>query len=1008
MGFMSKLKGKPKKPHCIKCGLHLQCKNPRIKPSGLGKKNILIINNFLSLEDDEYRTHMNSEESSYFENILSNAGVNLHNDCWRMSLTACLPYVGGVSRTPNKKEIDCCFPNIQGVIKKLKPQKIVLLGKEVCEKFYKKRTSQSVTITKARGTRFYDSDYDCWVYPIQHPSEILYFSRDEIGQNFYQRDINYIVNSSSDFPHIPKIEEIKKLVKLITNFDSVVSFLRKLLKEKPYMAFDYETTGIKPYLKGHKIVSIGVATSAGEYVAFPFQHKIYTEEQQNKLTRLWGKILADSQIRGIVHNLNFEYAWSTILGGAEPKGIVNDTRTTAHVLDNRRGITPLKFQLFKRYGIGDYDKLSKKYISAPEGKIFNRMEEMPVQDLLLYNAIDALGTLWLYNDQKKELVRNQKKALNFFFQGQLALAQVHLNGMKMNTKYYEEQMKLNRAECDSIMKELLNSKEATLYKKVTGETISITSLDDLKILFYDDRCLGLSPTKVTDKGNASLDAEALSKVGTPFANKILKYRKIEKLGNTYLRNMIKETADDYMHPFFNLHIPVSYRSSSSGINFQNLPKRDAKSMNCIRSGIVPDDDYLLGEADFSGAEVTVSGVTHLDENFLNYLRDKSTDMHRDNACDLFKFSPEELNDPHFTPEQKKLAKKIRFYAKNMWTFAQFYGDWYGSCAPNLWENVVEVGLKTPQEITVKEHLSNHGISTYSEFESHCAHVEDKMWNERFPEYTQWKKDIVKSFLKNGFIETEFGFLLTMLMDKKQCQNLIIQGCLQEGSLVHTDKGHFPIEELEGELCNVWTGFRFAEAVGVCRGEWELADIELENGAIIKCDTRHQLKNEINKWVNFKDLKIGGYVALPATLYIKNPKTTEKEVYRYSKIKSITITGEKGKTYTMSVMDNLHQFCADGVVQKNTSFHLLLYTLIRVHKELKRRKMKTKVIGQIHDSLIAHIYGPEFKEYRRIVQAVIKSLPKKFPWLIIPIEIELEISKLGKCGGNFANMYEVPV
>ncbi len=71
-------------------------------------------------------------------------------------------------------------------------------------------------------------------------------------------------------------------------------------------------------------------------------------------------------------------------------------------------------------------------------------------------------------------------------------------------------------------------------------------------------------------------------------------------------------------------------------------------------------------------------------------------------------------------------------------------------------------------------------------------------------------------------------------------------------------------------------------------------------------------------------------------------------------------------------------------------------------------MKTKVIGQIHDSLIAHIYGPEFKEYRRIVQTVIKSLPKKFPWLIIPIEIELEISKLGKCGGNFANMYEVPV
>jgi len=129
---------------------------------------------------------------------------------------------------------------------------------------------------------------------------------------------------------------------------------------------------------------------------------------------------------------------------------------------------------------------------------------------------------------------------------------------------------------------------------------------------------------------------------------------------------------------------------------------------------------------------------------------------------------------------------IRFYGKNNWTFAQFYGDWFGSCAPNLWANVVEAGLKLPTGITVREHLESKGIyelgtmekwePTQGSFLEHCKEVEDQMWNVRFPVYTQWKKDIVE-FIKNmDLLKISLVFVSKGTWIKKQCANFPIQSC----------------------------------------------------------------------------------------------------------------------------------------------------------------------------------------------------------------------------------------
>ncbi len=58
---------------------------------------------------------------------------------------------------------------------------------------------------------------------------------------------------------------------------------------------------------------------------------------------------------------------------------------------------------------------------------------------------------------------------------------------------------------------------------------------------------------------------------------------------------------------------------------------------------------------------------------------------------------------------------------------------------------------------------------------HCKTAEQIMWEERFPVYTQWKKDVNDLYIREGYVETHLGFRFTGLMDRKQTANFPVQG-----------------------------------------------------------------------------------------------------------------------------------------------------------------------------------------------------------------------------------------
>lgn len=90
--------------------------------------------------------------------------------------------------------------------------------------------------------------------------------------------------------------------------------------------------------------------------------------------------------------------------------------------------------------------------------------------------------------------------------------------------------------------------------------------------------------------------------------------------------------------------------------------------------------------------------------------------------------------------------------------------------------------------------------------------------------------------------------------------------------------------------------------------------------------------------------------------------------------------------------------------QGSAFHCLLWSLCRVNKLLRKYKMKSMIVGQIHDSMVGDVRIDELKDYMEIVEQVTTvDVLKAFRWLIIPLEIEYEICPPG---GNWFEKQEI--
>ena len=107
-----------------------------------------------------------------------------------------------------------------------------------------------------------------------------------------------------------------------------------------------------------------------------------------------------------------------------------------------------------------------------------------------------------------------------------------------------------------------------------------------------------------------------------------------------------------------------------------------------------------------------------------------------------------------------------------------------------------------------------------------------------------------------------------------------------------------------------------------------------------------------------------------------------------------------KYFKKGYLNTLTGFTVQGMMSKNginnypiqgPAFHCLLKTFIETDRRIIAKKMKSKLIGQIHDELVFDACPDEKDELLDMVRRVACIwLKKQWPWIIIPLEVEANV------------------
>jgi DNA polymerase-1 len=460
--------------------------------------------------------------------------------------------------------------------------------------------------------------------------------------------------------------------------------------------------------------------------------------------------------------------------------------------------------LHVQFGIIDYDSEVSSFLktSGEHANQINRLEEYMQsergeKEVLKYCALDSIYEYRLAMWQRKHMAGTQgltevspinsdfPNAYHLLHNGVLALGKAERQGIRVDVEYCERMVHRLEKKVERLEKKIFSSNFYKRWQHVSKGKVNLNSGDQLAYYLYNVK--KLTPAKFTDSGKGSTDEEALKMLKIPELNWMIERSKLLKSKDTYLGGFLKEQVNGVLHPFFNLHLAKTYRSSSQNPNFQNIPKRDKKTMQLIRKALFPRPGHQLLEMDYSGIEVAIAACYHKDPTMIEYIENPDNDMHGDMAAQIFLVDDFDKHDPEHS--------FLRKATKNGFVFPQFYGDYFKNNAESLcgdWLGLPQGKWKKGMGMEfagghISDHLIAKGIKEFGTikrngnktiitgFLKHIRDIEEDFWTKRFPVYAKWKEKHYERYLENGYTSLYTGFVNKGIMGKNDAINYPIQG-----------------------------------------------------------------------------------------------------------------------------------------------------------------------------------------------------------------------------------------
>ena len=702
----------------MKCACHEQVDtliNPRMQPQGKFEKEILVIGRTVQQQEDATGRLFLSSSGHIVRNSLKKAGLDVatgsniqkqtdvdvmfHN--WRRC---------GFDFGVEESNLKPCTSYMNRLITAIQPKVIVAIGQEVFEKLMPMTYKiDRATCKLMRGIAIPSYKHNCWVVPVLDSEALM---MDERHQDFmfaqFDRDIKNAVEHS-EIP-LPKKPEPKEIVALDTaeEIEEILAS-EEFSHEDYWVSFDFESTHYDAR-KGD-LLTVALASSGCDAVyTFPFR-RLETEEEQERVKCAFRDWLC-SDCAKIVTEINMEFLWSWAKFGVIPKNIHRATEIMTHIADQRRGTNSLDWRALADFGVYYKDIVDRKNMAAEE-----------LDKVLYYNGLDAYYTLQLaLLYEKKIKAQGQEKALDLLTKASYIYCKASVNGIKLDETVLDQVGQGFEKRKNEIVDELkefpcvqewdkavhithslpISSIKPTFEgeiipsaRKQRGKTLlkalwTPTGQINRRAVLFD--ILGAPVLMETDSGEPSLSAahmdllaeEWKDDVGLKYVKKCQEATTIDTIIKSYMNLKNNIWPDGRIHPKFKLSVPRTYRSSSSDPNFQNQHKHGEGV--ALRKAFVPTLDGFLA-ADYGAMEVRVIAYLSQDKVLLKQLND-GFDLHAYWASKLWNI---EFNS--FLRNLKKDEyKEMRFKAKNMFVFPEFYGSWNEPISENIGLSVKRVRL----------------------------------------------------------------------------------------------------------------------------------------------------------------------------------------------------------------------------------------------------------------------------------------------------------------------------
>ncbi|MCD6288115.1 MAG: DNA polymerase I, partial [Candidatus Hydrogenedentes bacterium] len=422
-------------------------------------------------------------------------------------------------------------------------------------------------------------------------------------------------------------------------------------------AVDTETTSIDPMTAS--LVGISVAIDPGSAYYIPVGHRPESLTIPAEEGELFGKtiaeqipmaevidavrpVLEDPEIGKTGQNIKYD-AIVLARHGIEMAGLDFDTMIASYLVDAGRA----------RHNL---DAIAARYLDwrkIPTSKIIGTgvnettMDRVPVDQVARYACEDADVTLRLRDVLNAKLDEYELDKLFQDVEMPLVgvLKRIEMTGILIDTDLFRDMSGRLDLDLRRLTEEI---------HEMAGHPFNLKSTKQLRTVLFDE--LGLTPIKRTRSG-PSTDVSVLVQLANdhPLPSKMLEYRNLDKLRNTYVDVLPKMIHPETgrIHTSFNQTVAATGRLSSSNPNLQNIPVRTELGRE-IRRGFIPQTGWRFVSADYSQVELRVLAHLSRDENLIAAFQ-HDADIHAETAAKVFGIRPDEV-----TPELRRRAKAVNF------------------------------------------------------------------------------------------------------------------------------------------------------------------------------------------------------------------------------------------------------------------------------------------------------------------------------------------------------------